>query len=206
MSKTILIITLSLIMLGGQVLAADVGKAAPAQAPSQKGQGQLPSKEVPPFKPIPICGEAQQACGEKIIVKEYVLVDPEKSFDRSLDILNLATAIMGIFMTAFTIFVAIVGALGFLEIRKWRKTRQAIDEDARAINKLKEGLEKDVDSLRGEIAGEIPPSLEVKPPKEVQEKLDELSRKMEFAEMLGAKLNAVDFYNRGVDLYYKNNF
>lgn len=143
------------------------------------------------------------------VTKEDILMEAQRSIDRSLSILNIVATLMGVLVTILAVVVAIVGGLGFLEIKKWNEHRKNIEEYANVISEYKnkgEQLEQQIDKLREGLDKNSQPYLSEKPSKEVLDKLDEFSSKLELFEILGASLKPEDYINHGKDLYYKEKY
>lgn len=147
------------------------------------------------------------------VTKEDILIEAQRNFEMSLSILNVVAALMGVVVTILAVVIAIVGGLGFFEIKWWKENRKKIEGDAAAtkqlvdhIGRLKDKAEKDINTLRSEIEKIPYPSLSEKPSKEIIEKFDEFSHRLETLELLGISLKPEDYFNRGVDLYYKGKY
>ena len=101
--------------------------------------------------------------------------------------------------------IVIAVALGVFEYRKWKAIRKDIEKEANIIRKLRNNAESDANILRNEVEKSHTPITE-KPSEELKKKFDELATKLEFIEKLGVSLEPVDYYNRGVDFYYKSQY
>src|SRR3972149_8552847 len=170
------------------------------------------------YAPFPAA--AQQKDTAKTIVKDTVIIEKiierevpkeEKSIDKSLDILNLAVGFFGLFFTALSIILAVIGGVfafyGYRTYTDLKKNLAEAKKDAKVITAMREKLEKETDALSKEMeAKKINLSSIEKLSEENKQKLNDLSSKLEFLEEIGGKLNAVDYMNRGNDFYYKNRF
>jgi tetratricopeptide (TPR) repeat protein len=74
------------------------------------------------------------------------------------------------------------------------------------IKELSVNAEKELNNFRIELEKTKLASLTDKPPKEVEEKLDDFSRRLEFFEALRIPLKPEDYINRGNDFYYKDEY
>lgn len=138
--------------------------------------------------------------------REEIIIDAQKSIDRSLSILNIVAALMGALVGLITIIIVIAIAVGVFEYAKWKAIRNNIESDANIINELRNKLEKDANTLRNEIRTISPNILNEVPSSEMIGKLDELDHKLDLLEILGTPLNHEDYYNRSLTLYSKNKY
>ena len=138
--------------------------------------------------------------------EEDYLLQSQRNFDRSLSILDTVATLIGIVVGIFAIVIAIVGGLGFLEIKKWHQMRNDIEDDAEIVRELKTKVEKYADTIRNE-AKNIPKTISTeKPTDEIRRELDEYGHRLETLELLGVSLKPEDYINRGNDLFYKNDY
>ncbi|MCZ7380210.1 MAG: tetratricopeptide repeat protein [Candidatus Methanoperedens sp.] len=140
------------------------------------------------------------------LTKEEIITEAQRSFDRSLSILNIVAASMAVLVGLITIIVVIAIALGFFEYSKWKAIRKDIEKEANVIKELRNKAEKDANTLRNELEKIPPTPLTEKPSEETTEKLDEFSRRFELLEVLGVSLKPEDYIQRGNDLYYKGKY
>jgi hypothetical protein len=70
------------------------------------------------------------------ITQEDILIESQRNLDRSLSILNMVATLIGVLVTILAMIIAIVGGLGFLEIKRWQENRKKIEDDAEATKKL----------------------------------------------------------------------
>ena len=137
---------------------------------------------------------------------EDVITEAQRNFDRSLDILNIVVSLLGVLVGLLTLIIAIVGGLGFFEIKKWHEARKNIDKDVEIIKDTRNKAEKELDMLRKEIEKNPISSLKEKPSEEIMKNLDEFTSRSELFEMLGVPLNSEDYFNRATDFYFKGKY
>lgn len=134
------------------------------------------------------------------------IIEAQRNLDRSLDILNTVASLLGVLIGLLTLIIAIVGGLGFFEIRKWTEARKNIEKDVDVVRKIRNNAEKELDILRKEIEKNPLPSLLKKPSEELKKNLDEFNSRLEILEILGGKLSFEDHFNRANDYYYKSKY
>lgn len=139
------------------------------------------------------------------VTKEDIIIESQRSLDRSLSILNIVATSMGALVGLITIIVIIAIAIVIFEYSKWKAIRKDIEKEANVIRGIRTNAEIDMNSFR-ENMKKLPSSLTEKPSKEVLEKFDDFNRKFETLEILGASLNSEDYLNRGHHLFYKGNY
>jgi tetratricopeptide (TPR) repeat protein len=148
----------------------------------------------------------QIECEEpKCITQEEILIEAQRSFDRSLSILGIVATSLGVLVALLTLIIIIAIACGIFEYRRWRGIRKEIEEEAKVVKNIRKKAEDDMSKLEEELKNHVPPLTE-KPSKEIEEKLGELDKKIEILEMLGTPLKAEDYFNRGVGLYHKEKY
>lgn len=125
---------------------------------------------------------------------------PQKTLDRATDILQLVAKMIGVLVALIAILLALAGWLGFFEYRRWKEIRKGAEEQLKVIQRLREKAEEEKEKLSAQI-GVL--SLTEKPSAEDREKLDELSRRLEWVEAFGGSLSAEDYVNRGINLFQK---
>ncbi|MCJ7565209.1 MAG: tetratricopeptide repeat protein [Candidatus Aminicenantes bacterium] len=164
---------------------------------------------------------AQPAVKQEPIPKESLSLPPQvknehEEINKSVDnisnslsavslnvtLLSAILTALGIILTLLTIAIAIVGALGFIEIRKWKKIRKRIEEDAQRIKDVRESLEKEKEEKQKAIPGIIK---EV-PSNELKQQVEELRRKIDILQGMGSKLTYNDYMSKFLDSYYKGFF
>ncbi|MCK4795939.1 MAG: tetratricopeptide repeat protein [Spirochaetes bacterium] len=123
-----------------------------------------------------------------------------------MSVLNTVATLMEALIGTLALVIAIVGGLGFLEIKKWHKTRNNIEKDAEAITELKTKLEIYLDEARNKVENISQTVSLEKPTDEVLRKLDDFSRHVETLELLGASLKPEDYLNQGNDFYFKEDY
>ena len=130
-----------------------------------------------------------------------------------LSILNIVATLIGVLVTILAAVIAIVGGLGFLEIRRWQENTKKIENEAETTRKnvdfiieLRAKAESYVNSLRQEVENLPRSSLTEEPSGKVREKLAEFSHRLETLGILGVTLKPEDYNNRGDDFYYKEKY
>lgn len=156
--------------------------------------------------------------------REECLQDAHEYLDRSLSTLNTILVIVGILVAGIALIVTIVGnrvqertsrfeRLQFdLERQRDQLIRQqetlgrsvedATKEFAR-ITSIREQAEQEKDKLSKTMAAPLLREDE-ELSDQMRQKLDELAAKMREVEKVGGSLKAEDYFNRGVDQYYKD--
>lgn len=120
--------------------------------------------------------------------------------------LDIVIACMGLLLVLIALIATGVGIYLTVRWRKWEKTIKQVKEDIKIIEKLKIKAENDVNSIKKSLEQLSPPSLTEEPDKYVKERFAEFSRRLEDLEIFGVSLNAEDYYNRGLDYYYKEQY
>lgn len=169
------------------------------QKPSEKDLKPQEEKK-PEEKKITPSEEAQEKYDYD---EEKILKEAQRTFDKSLGILNTIVASIGVLVGLLTLIIVIATAFGIFEIRRWQKVRNKIEKDAEAVGKLKSNLEKYMANKRKEVRELSQISLPEKPSEDIKKKLDDLSQKLEFIEALGLDLEAEDYVERATHLFYK---
>jgi len=137
---------------------------------------------------------------------EDIIIESQRNLDRSLNILNIVASLLGVLVGLLTLIIALVGGLGFFEIRKWHEARKNIDKDIEIIKDTRNKAEHEFELLRKKIEKYPNPPLEEKPSEEIMKNLDEFASKFELLEMLGATLKSEDYFSRATDLYFKGKY
>lgn len=139
------------------------------------------------------------------LTPEDIIKEAQRSVDESISILKIVAIFIEVLVGFIVIIITIVGAFGFFEIRRWRIVREEIEKDAKVVKEFRNKAEEDINKLRNEME-KIPRSLTEEPSKEIKEKFDEFSRKLEFLELWGVSLKPEDYLKRGGDFYYKGKY
>ncbi len=149
-------------------------------------------------------------------------IQPEntKQLDRTISVLNIIITAIGVLGTIVTLAFMVAIALGFFEINKWREIRVQAEQHKKDVQQCLEDIKKylavakqDKDEIKKTkeeadalIVGIKQLSLKEKPSKEVKAKLDEYGKKIEMLEALGSPLTPENYYNKGIDFYYKSKY
>ncbi len=153
--------------------------------------------------------------------QEDILNQAQRSLDSSISILNTVATLMGVLVALLTVIIAIGGALGFLEYRRWQgfkqqakesaeETKRYADEAKKAAEEAKPIIERlkkaeeEIETFR-ERATHLPSLSE--PFSEDQKRLlEEYGKKIEFLEAFGVPLKPEDYLSRGNDFYQSNEY
>lgn len=135
-----------------------------------------------------------------------LLRESQRNLDRSINALSLVAAFICGLITLFAIAITVAGLTGFFSYRRWTAIRKNIEEDAKYIKEIRNRAEKEFNDMRKEVEETRIPPLGEEPTKELKERLDEFSRKLEFFELLGLSLKPADYTNRGWDFFYKEDY
>ena len=152
---------------------------------------------------------------------EDILNHAQKSLDMSISILNTVATLMAVLVALLTLIIVIGVAWGFLETRQWKefkqKAKESADEakeyadeakkaaeEARPIIERLKKTEKEMDKLREE--AKHLPSLSEPFSEDQKRLLDEYGKKIEFLEAFGVPLKPEDYFNRGVELYQREEY
>jgi len=155
------------------------------------------------------------------VTHEDILSQAQRSLDRSISILNTVATAMGVLVGLITLIVIIGVAWGLLETRQWKEFKQqakesAVEakeyadeakkaaEEARPIIERLKKTEKEMDKLREE--AKHLPSLSEPFSEDQKRLLDEYGRKIDSLEAIGVPLKFEDYFNRGVDLYQREEY
>lgn len=141
---------------------------------------------------------------QKSYVETEELIEAQRSFDRSLSILNIVATLMGVLVGLITLIAAIAIALGFFEYNKWKSIRKDAEKEANFIRDIRDKAETELNKLRNEIEKTL--STEKQLSKEEMKKLDEFTSRLELIEMLGISLKPEDYFYRGIDLFQKGKY
>ena len=150
---------------------------------------------------------AQPTNGEEIVTQA------EKGLDRSISILNIVATLMGVLVALIAVVLALAAALGFFEYRKWKSLRKEAEKHVKEIkdsaatikpivDKIKKA-EEEINQWRDKIKSQ---PLTEAPTEELKSKLDEYGKKIELLEAFGMPLKPEDYFNHGLDLYYKGKY
>jgi tetratricopeptide (TPR) repeat protein len=135
-----------------------------------------------------------------------IIIETQRSFDRSLDILNIVATLIGVLVGLLTLIIIIATALGFFEYNKWRAIRKTIETEANVIRDIRTNAENDVSIFKEKFKNLFHLPITEKPSEELIEKSNELISRLELSEKLGTKLKPDDYYIRGVNLFYKGQY
>jgi len=152
------------------------------------------------------------------------LAHSEKSLDKSIGILNIVATSMGVLVGLIAIVFALAAALGFFEYRRWKSLRKDAEKYRNIAKDSAEQAQKLVEDARPFIVGtkdmirktedelnqirdkfKTPPLTET-PSEDLKKKLDEYGKKIELLEAFGMPLKPEDYFNHGIDLYYKGKY
>jgi len=156
----------------------------------------------------------QSVLAQENVTNEDIIIEAQRSLDRSLNILNIVVFAIGVMATLLAVVIAVVGGFGLLEIKGWQKIRKDTEKKAETAKKTLdfiEGLryeaEMELDKLRHKAESLPRPSLTEKPPsEEILKKLDEFNHRLELLKLLGATLKPEDYFNHGRNLFYKGKY
>ena len=149
----------------------------------------------------------QNATVSEIVLKSEatnkdIIIEAQRSLDRSLSILNIVATMIGVLVALITIIVVIAIALGIFEYSKWKVIRIEIQKEANTIKELRKKAENDVDKLRDENKNILHTPLIEKPPESVMKRIERYSSSLDRLESLGGPLMAEDFNQRGIFAFY----
>lgn len=135
---------------------------------------------------------------------------------------------IGVLVGLLTLIVVVMGGIfGFFGFRTFGSLRKDIEtikdiageseakykEAEETLSKIKPmvdnivKVEKDVNGIKEKYENEFRDlSITEKPSGDTKEKLDELTKKSEFLEGVGVKLEPEDYFNLGLDLFYKEEY
>lgn len=154
-------------------------------------------------------------------IEKDSLIESQRNFDRSLNILNAVSTSMGTLvsvlnnvLTVAGIIIAIAVALGVLEIKRWQQLRKYAETHVEYIKKLRHDAETAViasrepmSNIRAELLSAV---MQIKPSTditlELKGKLDEVDSKLKILEALGGSLEPADYVNRGVYFLRRKQF
>ncbi len=162
------------------------------------------------------------------LTPEDIIKEAHGSVERAISILKIAAIFIEVLVALIAIILGIAGAFGFFEIRKWKILREDFKKETEAkINKIEEdtkdkikeieeavkfaresrnNLEIEVNRAREEMKKFSSIGLTVEPTKEIKEKFDEFSRRLDPLELFGIPLKPEDYLYRGVDLHFKGRY
>jgi tetratricopeptide (TPR) repeat protein len=130
-----------------------------------------------------------------------------KQLDRTISILNTTITAIGVLVGLITLVFMVAIAVGFFEIRKWQAIRKRAEQYSNAIKKKKEEVDEISKSvIHPQLISSKQLLIDEKPPDEMREILDELSKKLEILEALGSELSPDNYINKGLDFYYKGKY
>jgi len=138
--------------------------------------------------------------------KEDILKETQIRVDRAVNFFVLVATVMGIFLAALVIVLTIATILGLIQFRKWKKIMQDLERDAATVRGIRKRVEEDANALREEIK-EIPPlSSTERPSKELKERIDEFSQRLDLLELLGTPIKTEDFLKRAAHFFYRGEY
>jgi tetratricopeptide (TPR) repeat protein len=135
--------------------------------------------------------------------------------------MNRTISAIGVLVGLFTLIVLVLGGiLGYLgfgtysdlkkELAKVEKVAEEAEETLSKVKPIVDKIakyEKDINGIKEKYKNEFRNlSATEKPSEKTKEKLDELAKKLEFLEGVGVELKAEDYFNRGLDYYYKGEY
>lgn len=147
--------------------------------------------------------------------------DDQKNIDEIIGIAQWVTGVMAVAVAIITLLFIIAIAIGFFEYRQWKKIRKGVEkslqeakksaeESKKCVEEAKsflEGLKKmyeEAENIRKSI-GTVPPLSEL-PSEDIRKKIEKFGERIEFLEAFGIQLKHEDYYNKGVDFYYKGQY
>jgi tetratricopeptide (TPR) repeat protein len=149
------------------------------------------------------------------VENENIIIEAQRSFDKSLDILNIVVALIGVLVGILTLVFVVGTATGYLEYVKLEKNMKIIEDDVKIaedrvkkINKLYLNLKIGAETYANIPKKEMEDLLLTteKPLKELIKKSNEFVSRSELSEMLGTELKPDDYYLRGVNLFLKDKY
>ena len=135
------------------------------------------------------------------VENENIIIEAQRSYDRSLDILNIVVALIGVLVAVLTLIIAVASAIGIFEYTSVRKNRKIIEGEVKKSEKT--NAESNVNISKTDL---IHLPITKKPSKEMMEKSNEFVSRLEHSEKLGTKLKSDDYYLRGVNLFLKGKY
>jgi len=106
--------------------------------------------------------------------------------------------------SAMTMIIGYFFGMGVSSVAN--KGNTLTEEDVKRLVSSESKLESEYNEIKKDRAKLRIIPLREKPTKEEKDRLEDISRRLESIEWLGMPLAAEDYFTRGVDLYYKNNF
>ncbi|MDL1976068.1 MAG: hypothetical protein LWX55_15110 [Deltaproteobacteria bacterium] len=64
------------------------------------------------------------------VENENIIIETQRSFDKSLDILNIVVALIGVLVAVLTLIIAVASAIGIFEYASVKKTGKNVKDDA----------------------------------------------------------------------------
>ncbi|MCH8028372.1 MAG: tetratricopeptide repeat protein [Candidatus Dadabacteria bacterium] len=146
---------------------------------------------------------------------------PDDGISTGISIINVVATMMGVLIGLIVLLIAVAAFFGIERFKRFEEKMEEFEKRSEEIKKRSEDIEVIHDEVkkhgeaieymhkkaeqdlkeRGEGIGTV--SLTEEPTKEVQQKLDEFGRRLEFGEFIGAPLTADNYITYGIDLYYK---
>jgi tetratricopeptide (TPR) repeat protein len=144
------------------------------------------------------------------VENENIIIEAQRNFDKSLDILNIVVALIGVLVAVLTLIIAVASAIGIFEYASVIKKGKIIKDDVEItggnVNEMKYLLtKKEIEDLLPKEIEDLLPKTE-KQSKELMEKSNEFVSRLESSEMPETKLKPDDYYLRGVNLFLKGKY
>ena len=172
--------------------------------------------------------EEQKKVKENALTHEQIISESQRGVDRSLTILNYTVIAIGVLVGLFTLIVLVLGGilayLGFgtyddlkKELAKVEKVAEKSEtkykEAEETLRKVKPIVDKiakyenDINGIKEKYKNELRDlSITEKPSEETKKILEEFAKKSEFLEGVGVELEPEDYFNRGLDYFYKGEY
>lgn len=152
------------------------------------------------------------------VENENIIIEAQRSFDKSLDILNIVVASIGVLVGALTLIFIILGAFGLVQYKiiegykkNIEKSVKSSEENAKFIENLKNKMEVSISTSKKEAEDISEKEMEYllitkEPSKELMEISNEFVSTSKISEMFGTELKPNDYYLRGVNLFLKGKY
>ncbi len=144
--------------------------------------------------------EAVDSLAVQVTPRKDTAEGSQKTIDKVVGISQLVGWVMSGSVAVLTLLFIVAIAFGFFEIKRWKKIREEAEGHLKVIRRLREKAEEEKEKLSAQI-GTL--SLTEEPSEETKKELNELASRLERVEAFGGSLSALDYNNRGVDLYNK---
>ena len=133
-----------------------------------------------------------------VLPPEQILIESQRNFDRTLNILNIVLTGIGILVALIAIFVTIAIGLGLFQYRRWSKIRKDAEKNLKYIQAIKKRVEQEVEESIKKIK-EIPIE------KISKEEIDYLKHRIEDLEIFGIS-SPYDLFVKGLSFYEKKDY